>query len=120
MGANYLRSDRSKIIRAIPVPLLATLSKCKIYFRMVWILIFVPVFVLAMLIARGFITSSDIKGDLSWKQWIQVIGVVLMSSAFYDSKGPVTFHFEKWELIAGVLIFASTFLTWKRNDGDDT
>jgi hypothetical protein len=55
------------------------------------------------------------------KKWIQTIGIVLMVSAFYDSKAPVRFYFEKWELIAGGLIFASTFLTWKRNgrgDGD--
>jgi hypothetical protein len=54
------------------------------------------------------------------KKWLQVIGGGLMLSAIYGGRSQVKFHFDEKEFWIGALIFASSFLTWKRyrNDGN--
>jgi hypothetical protein len=55
--------------------------------------------------------------QMSMKQILQLVGIVLMVSGFWSGRSeqmwrPKTFY-------AGVLIFALTFLTWKRRANND-
>ena len=53
------------------------------------------------------------------KKWLQVIGAGVMLSAVYAGRSPDKWHFDEKELLIGALIFAASFITWRRTgDGD--
>jgi hypothetical protein len=79
----------------------------------------IEVAIVVVLICIGFVTPFDINRDMTWKQWLQIVGVALIVAAITSGRQyPWRFHPRMF--LAGLLIFASTFLTWKRKeDGDD-
>lgn len=57
---------------------------------------------------------------MNTKKWLQAIGVGIMLSAIYDGRSIDKWRFDQKDLLIGALIFASSFLTWKRkHNGDD-
>ncbi len=96
-----------------------------------WVFIFVEVAILVVLLAIGFVTPFDIRGDATWKQWLQIVGGSLMLAAIWPFRNYDPLD-TRWRVhpkmfLAGALIFLSTFLTWKpiqkpkdRTRDDDT
>ena len=57
---------------------------------------------------------------MNTKKWLQVIGATLMLSTLSSKGQPLEWRFDLNTFLVGALIFASSFLTWKRNrNGDD-
>ena len=52
------------------------------------------------------------------KHWLQVVAGSLMLSAI-TGRGQLEWHWHPKRLLAGALIFLSTFITWRRNRNDD-
>jgi hypothetical protein len=78
---------------------------------MYWMFYLAAAAVLVLLFLIGFITPSDLMGNMNWKQWVQAMGGGIMLGSIYH-RG---FHFNQKGFAVGALIFASSFLTWKRS-----
>jgi hypothetical protein len=79
---------------------------------MYWMFYIAAAAVVALLFFVGFLTPYDIKGDMNWKQWLQVVGGGIMCGSILTRH--LEFHFDRKGFVIGALIFASSFLTWKR------
>ena len=92
---------------------------------MFWAFIFVEVAIVIVLLAVGLVTAFDIKGNATWKQWLQLMGGCLMLAAIWPFRGNDDPLDTQWRVhpkmfLAGALIFLSTFLTWKpTQNGND-
>jgi hypothetical protein len=54
------------------------------------------------------------------KKWLQAVGAATMLSAIYNGRSAVKLHFDPKLFLAGALMFAFSFLTWKRKgDGNN-
>jgi peptidoglycan/LPS O-acetylase OafA/YrhL len=82
-------------------------------------LLVVEAVILGVLLCIGFVTSFDIKGNLNWKQWLQVWAGSLMLAAILPLRGNRSpWRFHKKTFLVGAVIFLSTFIPWKRNEND--
>jgi hypothetical protein len=54
---------------------------------------------------------------MNWKKWFQMWGGGLMLSGLLGGRQVQVWHPKIF--LAGVLMFASTFITWKRSGKDD-
>lgn len=68
--------------------------------------------ILVVMLATGFISSSDIKGNLTWKQWLQTTGGALMLAAILRGRS-AHWTFHPYMFLIGALLFLGTFITWK-------
>lgn len=84
---------------------------------MFWYVAF-GVLLLVVMLGAGLISSSDIRGDLTWKQWLQTVGGGAMLAALLPGR-TAQWRFHPYIFLVGALLFLSSFITWKPTNPDD-
>lgn len=76
---------------------------------MYWYVAF-SVILFVVMVATGFFTDfgERLRGDLTWKQWLQAYGTFLMLAGIFSQA-----RFHLYVLLVGALLFVCTFITWK-------